>query len=103
MIFSVSVFNLINLIFIAAGIGICGLSLLQINASSHLRKEVRRYFQVFFSVIILYISAHLARQLMDGIPGSGVRIALYIVTFTEMIAAGFMSYMMSDPRCVKSR
>ena len=56
MIFSVSVFNLINLIFIAAGIGICGLSLLQINASSHLRKEVRRYFQVFFSVIILYIS-----------------------------------------------
>ena len=69
MIFSVSVFNLINLIFIAAGIGICGLSLLQINASSHLRKEVRRYFQVFFSVIILYISAHLARQLMDGIPG----------------------------------
>lgn len=95
MIFSVSVFNLINLIFIAAGIGICGLSLLQINASSHLRKEVRRYFQVFFSVIILYISAHLARQLMDGIPGSGVRIALYIVTFTEMIAACFMSYMMS--------
>ena len=95
MIFSVSVFNLINLIFIAAGIGICSLSLLQINASSHLRKEVRRYFQVFFSVIILYISAHLARQLMDGIPGSGVRIALYIVTFIEMIAAGFMSYMMS--------
>ena len=95
MIFNISVFNLINLIFIAAGIGICGLSLLQINASSHLQKEVRRYFQFFFSVIILYISSHLARQLMDGIPGSGVRSALYIVTFIETIAAGLMSYMMS--------
>ena len=95
MVFSVSAFNLINLIFIAAGIGICSLSLLQINASSHLQKEVRIYFQIFFSVIILYISAHLARQLMDGLPGGGVRAALYIVTFIEMLAAGFMSYMMS--------
>ena len=95
MIFNVSVFNLINLIFIAAGIGVCSLSLLQLNASSHLQKEVRRYFQIFFSLIILYISAHLARQLMEGLPGNGVRIALYIVTFIEMLAAGLMSYQMS--------
>ncbi|MBQ7741287.1 MAG: serine/threonine-protein phosphatase [Eubacterium sp.] len=95
MVFSVSVFNLINLIFIAAGIGICGLSLLQINASSHIQKTVRRYFQVFFSFIILYISTHLARQLMDGIPGSGVRVALYIVTFVEMLSAGCTSYLIS--------
>ena len=95
MVFSVSVFNLINLIFIAAGIGMCGLSLLQINASSHIQKTVRRYFQVFFSFIILYISTHLARQLMDGIPGSGVRVALYIVTFVEMLSAGCTSYLIS--------
>ena len=95
MIFSVSTVNLINALFIAAGIGVCGLCFLQITASGHLRKEVRRYFQVFFLLILLYISTHLARQLMDGIAGTGVRAALYIVTFIEVLAAGFMAHMMS--------
>ena len=95
MIFSVTTVNLINMLFIAAGIGICGLCFLQITSSVHLRKEVRRYFQVFFLLLITYISAHLARQLMDGLPGAGVRSALYIVTFLEMLAAGFMAHMMS--------
>ncbi len=95
MIFNVSVANLINLIFIAAGIGVCGLCFLQITSSSHLRREVRRYFQIFFALITVYISAHLARQLMDGIAGGGVRFALNTVTFLEMTAAGFMAYMMS--------
>ena len=95
MVFSVSVVNFINILFIAAGIGICGLSILQISASTHLQKDIRRYFQLFFSLIIVYISAHLARQMMDGIPGSGIRTALYIVTFVEMLAAGLMAYMMS--------
>ena len=95
MVFSISVVNLINTLIIAAGIGICGLSILQITASSHLQKEIRRYFQLFFSLIIVYISTHLARQLMDGIPGGGVRVALNIVTFIEMLAAGFMAYLMS--------
>ena len=95
MIFSLSVVNVINIIFIAAGIGVCGLSILQISSSFHLQKEVRRYFQVFFSSIILYISSHLARTLMDGLPGSGIRTALYTVTFVEMLSAGFMSFLMS--------
>ena len=80
MVFSFSTVNLINALFIAAGIGICGLCFLQITSSGHLRKEVRRYFQVFFLLILLYISTHLARQLMDGLPGAGVRTALQIVT-----------------------
>ena len=67
MIFSMSVVNLINLIFIAIGIGVCSLCFLQISSAIHLRKEVKTYFQVFFSLIIIYISAHLARQLMEGI------------------------------------
>ena len=95
MTFSMSTVNLINALFIAAGIGVCGLCFLQITASVHLRQEVRRYFQIFFLLIVLYISTHLARQLMDGLPGSGVRAALYIVTFMEMLAAGFMAEMMS--------
>ena len=95
MVFSVTTVNLINMLFIAAGIGICGLCFLQITASVHLRKEVRRYFQIFLMLLLLYISAHLARQLMDGLPGAGVRAALYIVTFIEVLAAGFMAHMMS--------
>lgn len=95
MIFSISTINLINSLFIAAGIGVCGLCFLQITSSVHLRKEVRRYFQFFFLLILLYISTHLARELMNGQPGDGIRIALYIVTFVEILAAGFMAYMMS--------
>ena len=95
MAFSMSTVNLINALFIAAGIGICGLCFLQISASGHLRKEVRRYFQVFFLLILLYISTHLARQLMDGLPGAGVRTALQIVTLVEFLVSGLMSYMIS--------
>ena len=95
MIFSISTINLINSLFIAVGIGVCGLCFLQITSSVHLRKDVRRYFQFFFLLILLYISTHLARELMNGQPGNGVRIALYTVTFIEILAAGFMAYMMS--------
>lgn len=95
MVFNVTTVNLINMLFIAAGIGVCSLCFLQITSSIHLRKEVRRYFQIFLLLLLLYISSHLARQLMDGQPGAGVRSALYIVTFIEVLAAGFMAYMMS--------
>ena len=95
MIFSVSTVNLINMLGIAAGIGICFLCFLQITSSGHLPKEVRRYFQIFFVLILVYISMHLARQLMDGLGGNGIRTALYTVTFLEILAAGFMAYLMS--------
>ena len=95
MIFSISTIKLINILFIAIGIGVCGLCLLQISSSTHLRIEVRRYFQVFFAVIILYITAHLFREIMEGMPGAGITVALRIVTFVEMLAAGFMAYLMS--------
>ena len=95
MIFSVSTVDLINILFIAAGVGVCGLCLLQITASIHLRKEVRRYFQIFFLLLILYISTHMVRELMNGLPGVGVRRALYAVTFAEVLAAGFMAHMIS--------
>ena len=95
MIFRLTVPNLVNLIGIAIGIGICGLNLVQVSISAHLRKDVKRYFQAFFTLILLYITTHLARQLMDGLPGSGVRAALYAVTFAEMLSAGLMSFMMA--------
>lgn len=95
MIFNIPAVNLINSLFIAAGIGVCILCFLQITGAEHLRKEVRRYFQLLFLLILLYISTHLARELMNGLPGTGVRIALYTVTFIEMLSACFMAFMMS--------
>ena len=95
MIFQISTVDLINLLFLAVGVGICILCFLHITFSSHLRKAVRNYFQIFFFLIFLYISTHLARQLMNGLPGNGVRIALYIVTFLEVLAAGFTAHLMS--------
>ena len=95
MTFNISAVDLVNIILIAAGIGICGLCFLQITFSIHMRKEVRRYFQIFFVFILIYISTHLARQLMNGLPGGGIRIALYAVTFVEIITAGLMAHMIS--------
>ena len=87
--------ELINIIFIAAGIGICGMSLMQVSSGMHLRVEVKRYFQIFFSLIIIYISMHLARMMMEGQVGSGVNIAIHTVTFIEFLVSGFMVYLIS--------
>ena len=95
MVFSVSIQNVINFFIIAFGIGVCTLTLLQVSRGARLRKEVTRYFQIFFSLIIIYILSHLLRQTMDGIAGQGVRIALYTVTFLEFLATGFMVYLIS--------
>ncbi len=93
--FSVSWGNLINIIFIAAGIGICGLSIVQVSSGMHLRVEVKRYFQIFFSLIIVYISMHLARMLLEGQAGSGANIAIHTVTYIEFFVSGFMAYLIS--------
>ena len=93
--FNLNHIGLINVLFIAIGIGICLLCILQMVSYKHLRKEVRVYFTTFFSMIIVYITSHLVRELMNGLPGEGARAALYIVTFIEILAAGVMAHMMS--------
>ena len=95
MVFQVSPVNLINLIIIAAGIGVSVLCFLHITVSRSLERDVRRCFQFLFLLLLLYITTHLARQLLDGQPGQGVRDALYPVTFAEMLSAGFLSCLMS--------
>ena len=57
--FGISWGNLINVMFISAGVGICGMSLMQVSAGMHINKDIKRYFQVFFSFIIIYITMHL--------------------------------------------
>ena len=93
--FAFSVHKLINTLFIAGGIGVCILCLLQITATTQMTKKVREYFHVFFVSIILYISTHLAREILEGIPGSAVRKVLYSLTFIELIFAAMMSLTIS--------
>ena len=95
MIFNVTAGNMFNIIIIAAGIGICGMNILQVSTGARLSKEATRYFQLFFGLVILYIGSHLARQLMEGIPGQGIRIALIIVTLLEFLASGMMAFLFS--------
>ena len=45
--------DLINTILISAGIGICGMCLLHIATSTELNKVIRRYFLLFFPVLLL--------------------------------------------------
>ncbi len=95
MMFQISAINLINLIIVAAGIGVSVLCILHITVSASLRKAVQHCFQILFLLLLLYIITHLSRQLMDGLPGDGVFLALHAFTFSEMLSAGFLTYMMS--------
>ena len=95
MVFNVTAGNMFNIIIIAAGIGICGMNILQVSTGARLSKEATRYFQLFFGLVILYIGSHLARQLMEGIPGQGIRVALITVTLLEFLASGMMAFLFS--------
>ncbi|MCR5060591.1 MAG: hypothetical protein K6A80_06115 [Saccharofermentans sp.] len=87
--------SLINVIFIAAGIGICSMSIMQVGSGIHIRKEVKGYFQIFFTLINIYISMHLIRMLLEGHSGEGFAIGIRVVTFTEFLVSGLMIYMLS--------
>ena len=93
--FSMSIGNMINIIVIAIGIGISGMIILLVSSGAQLRREVRRYFQLFFEIVILYIGSHLVRQLLEGQPGAGVHYALYGVTLLEFLASGVMAFLFS--------
>ena len=87
--------NLLNIIFIAAGIGICSMSIMQVGSGIHIRKEVKGYFQIFFTLINIYISMHLIRMLLEGHSGEWFSIGIRAVTFTEFLVSGLMIYMLS--------
>ena len=93
--FNVTIGNMVNILVIAAGIGICGMNILQVSTGARLSKEATRYFQLFFGLVILYIGSHLARQLMEGLPGQEIRIGLISVTLLEFLSSGMMAFLFS--------
>ena len=95
MISNLSFSNLINILFIAAGVGVCGMSFLQVSAGMHIRKEVKKYFQLFFTLINTYICMHLFRMLMEGHTGPLYYYGIRTATFIEFLVSGFMIYLLS--------
>lgn len=97
MIFQVSVVNLINLVIIASGMGIAGMCFLHIKASLNLgRGEFRHCFLIIFSLLFLYIFTHLLRQILEGLPGPGIRNALEILPIIEIITVSITPYTMNQ-------
>ena len=91
--FVLSLWDVINFFIIAAGIGISGLSIIQIGKSP-VNKQIKRYFSVFLWLVIAYVTMYLIRMLINGNPGDAVRITLRIVTLTEFMVSGFMTFML---------
>ena len=95
MVFNLNLFDIINIVFIAAGLGICGLSIIQVGSGVHIRKEVRGYFQIFFTLINIYISMHLIRMLVSAHPGKVFSVLIQAATFVEFTVSGFMIYLLA--------
>ncbi|MBR2523673.1 MAG: PP2C family protein-serine/threonine phosphatase [Clostridiales bacterium] len=95
MTLTLSLSNLINVLFIAAGLGICGMSFIHVGSGMHIPKEVKKYFQLFFTLINTYISMHLLRMLMEGHTDNINVIGIRVVTFIEFLVSGFMIYLLS--------
>ena len=93
--FTLSTVNLINLLVLTTGIGVCGMCFLHISASVNLPRTFRRYFQYIFVTLTIYMATYLARRIIEGIPGDGVHNALYVLPVAEIIAAGLMIFMIS--------
>lgn len=45
---------------------------------------------------MLYIGSHLIRQLLEGFPGTGIYVMLYVVTFLEFVASATMAWLFSQ-------
>ena len=91
--FVLSIWDIINYFIIAAGIGISGLSIIQIGKTA-VDKQVKTYFSVFLSLVITYVFMYLVRMLINGSPGDAVRLTLRFVTLTEFMVSGFMTFML---------
>ena len=90
-----SVANLINVFFIAAGLGICTMSILQVGTGIHIDKQVKGYFQIFFTLINVYMLMHFARMFLENHTGVWFSITQKSVTFIEFFVSGLMIYMLS--------
>ena len=95
MVYGLSYANLINIVFIALGLGICSTSIMVLGAGMHIAKDAKVIFQQFFTLINTYITMHLIRMICEGHTGFGFLIGARAATFIEFFVSGLMIYMLS--------
>ncbi|MCR5404122.1 MAG: PP2C family protein-serine/threonine phosphatase [Butyrivibrio sp.] len=93
--YTLSIGELINIIIISVGIGICGMSILQVSYGAKLTRQVKVYLQFFFTTILVYITSHLIRQFLESNPSETAGFFIRAVTFLEFIASGVMAWLFS--------
>ena len=91
----ISYADLINLIFIALGLGICSMSIMVLGTGMHIARDAKVIFQQFFTLINIYISMHLIRMVCEGHTAMASQIATRATTFIEYFVSGLMIYMLS--------
>ena len=96
--FTISVVDLINILILTAGIGVCGMCFLHITTSENLKQEkvFRRYFQFIFIFLTLCSVSHLVRQIFNGQPGEGMHVFLSFLPCLECIFVSTVPYMMAN-------
>ena len=95
MVFTLPLYQIINIIIISIGIGICMLNMLQMARNVQIQDIFRRYFMVFFGLLLVYIICHLGRIPLEGHPGTAVWVSLQMLTTLELIASGSMTWRFS--------
>ena len=95
MIFHASTIDLINIIFLAVGIGVCGMIFLQISRALYLDRKLKRILQTFFAVLAVNLAAQITVQTVLGHPGEGIRSLLAAALFIDFAVGGFVSFFIS--------
>ena len=94
MFVELSLANTVNFFMIAAGFGICGLSIIQISKAP-ISKQIKGYFVIFLWLVIIYIMMNLTRMMLEGNLTAGVGIAIYTVTFIDFLISGILVLLLS--------
>lgn len=72
MTFHASTTDLINIVILAAGVGVCGMIFLLISKSLYLSNALKRSLQTFFAVLSVNLIAQIIVQAVLEHPGDGI-------------------------------
>lgn len=88
-----STISILNISIGLVGLTLCGIVILHILAGSRKAPEGGRKFLLMFMCLELHIACNMAGQLMRGIPGYGIRIALKTVNFGEFSSSTLLAFL----------
>lgn len=90
-----SIIRNINLIIATSGIILCAVSLFQMNNGRHILKETKKFFTAFFSVVIIYITCILIRELTYSFTGANWALLSRIVLFGQAFVSSLLTILVT--------